>query len=183
MDLIGAAGRWQQVDGVTIAPGKAALGGFLPGQPAPSAVFVRGGLDFNAFGQAEGKNMFRVFAHAWCVTVSPSGEDLVAVADLPVGEDAGVTGNAGLFRNLSPCRRAEVFLPFAATGDGLPEAWVGGAFEQKNVERGRVDDDEDGNRLFPGGHDPPQRGREGSSMSSRTLSAPLSSSCRAAQAA
>lgn len=92
--------------------------------------------------------MLDVLRDAGRVAVTPFRKYFVAVGEVPVDQLVRRDGKAGLFRNFPGGGEQERLVALLAAGDRLPEAGMGGALEQQYVEFWRVNQDQDGNRLF-----------------------------------
>lgn len=92
--------------------------------------------------------MFDVFGDTGRIAVSPFREYFVAIGEAPIDEFIRPGSNSGLFRHFPSRGLQEEFVAFLASRYGLPESWVGSAFEQQHFEAGGVYQDEYGYRFF-----------------------------------
>ncbi len=96
--------------------------------------------------------MLEVLRNARCVAMPPLWKYFVGIGQRPIGKAVAGKVDASFFRDLAASCGAQGFISLAATGHRLPIAWMGGSFKQQDTEVRRVDDDENGNRLFRLGH-------------------------------
>jgi hypothetical protein len=98
--------------------------------------------------------VFGVVEHARLVAVAEFRVDLVVDRVLPVEQGTArhpraADHDAGFLADFAHRRVGERLVePVLRTRHRLPERGMIGAFEQQHVERGRMDDDEDGLRNF-----------------------------------
>lgn len=97
--------------------------------------------------------MFNVMGYSGGVAVPPLAEYFEGVGHLPVNQLPEGSVDPGFFEDFAARGIDQCFAAFAATRHRLPKPWVGGSFQQEHVKGRRVNDDQNGNRLFvAGGH-------------------------------
>ena len=93
-------------------------------------------------------DVFDVVRDAGGIAVPPFGEDFKSVGEAPVFNLVMRGAYARFFFDFAPRCFDERFPFFLTAGDRLSIPRMFGAFKQQDVERRRVNDDEDGNRAF-----------------------------------
>lgn len=86
--------------------------------------------------------MFRITAYVWGVAIAPFGADFKAVAVVPVTQIIAVDDETSFFGEFAHGGFDGVLTILQTAGDGLPKSGWGDAFEQENIERWRVDDNQ-----------------------------------------
>src|SRR5258706_5023453 len=133
-------------DRLSIAPGKNALGGFLPREPHRGEMLARLELDRQPAGNPQPEHVLGVMRHARRVTMAPYRIDFEDVLQVPVFEREASRGEARFLADFANRRLAQRFALVLAAGDRLPETGVISAFDQQHIERRRVDHDKRGDR-------------------------------------
>ena len=95
-------------------------------------MFVRGNDDIAAPGQQQAEDVFGVVRDMRRITAAPLGKNLEAVGDLPVLRPVAVGVDPRFFGHFAAGRGDQGFVGLAAARDRLPEAGMGGTFEQQN---------------------------------------------------
>ena len=137
----------QREDGVAVAPRKHLGRGLLERQPAVARCSPGATRIGVSRGTSSEKTCSVFFGDARCVATR---EDFVGVGLLPVLSCAARRRYRFPRRLPRTAVSISASSPFAAAGDGLPVAGVGGAFEEEDLMVRAVDDDQHRDRLLCG---------------------------------
>lgn len=114
-------------------------------------MFARGQEDGNVARDADGEDVFGILRNPGGVAVAPGREDLVDAGKTPVAQDnaCSVGNDTGFFKQFAGgCFEQGFVGGVDRAGDRLPEAGAVGAFDEEDVEVGRMDHDQDGDGDF-----------------------------------
>lgn len=98
--------------------------------------YRRSGQDFKT------EHVFDVVRNTGRVAVTPLGKNLELIGDAPRQNLICACLNASLFADLAPGGCYQRFRVFLTAGNGLPEAWMFGAFQQQDFQVGCMDNDQ-----------------------------------------